>query len=232
VSPANEAKVGGTSITFTWSAAARANDYRLEVAADSGFTELVFGQWVGDALEATVPGSDLRVNGQVHFWRVAARNALGSSPFSSTWVFSPVCGDERDTIIQEYDNPQYIDARMNFKPTCSDFSSYDRSTYPWGIVRQELLVGLEATRTNYGGVIPLSSGYRCPHGNHQVGGELTSLHMLGRAADMCWAGQTNCGWTEEEFTRLKKAADRTIPPPKESFDWNTYPNDHHYHAAW
>jgi len=37
---------------------------------------------------------------------------------------------------------------------------------PWGIVREGLTTGLEATLTNYncGGIL-LTSGYRCPHGN-------------------------------------------------------------------
>jgi hypothetical protein len=245
VSPANEATVAGTSISFTWTQAARANDYLIEVAIDSGFTELVFGQWVGNALGATVSG--FPDNGGVYFWRVAARNALGSTPFSSTRVFTngvTRCGDERDVMIQEY-----IDYGVNLRPICSDFAGSGGTAnfswselnggfregnphIPWGIIRSGLTTGLEATRTNYGNnPIPLSSGYRCPHGNRQVGGVAQSLHMHGRAADVCRVGQPNCGWTEDEFNRLKAAADATSPSPIESFFWSTYA-DHHYHVGW
>jgi len=90
------------------------------------------------------------------------------------------------------------------------------------------LDGLEATRTNYNrGGIRLSSGYRCPHGNDAVDGVANSLHMQGRAADMYSADHP---WTEEEFDLLKAAADATNPV--QSTDWDEYPNDRHYHAAW
>lgn len=98
---------------------------------------------------------------------------------------------------------------------------------PWGIVRLALTTGLEATRTNYNrGGIRLSSGYRCPHGNAQVGGTQQSLHVHGRAADRYSADHP---WTEEEFRPLREAA--SLTGPVELLSWSTYP-DHHLHAAW
>lgn len=103
---------------------------------------------------------------------------------------------------------------------------------PYGIIRAALINGLQATRTNFGGPIPLSGAYRCPHGNASLpGAAFNSRHVHGRAADMCAAGQPDCGWTQESFTALKMAAEATSPPPVESFPWERYP-DHHYHAAW
>jgi peptidase M15-like protein len=167
------------------------------------------------------------------------------SPYTltdSARVILTTCDEEVQTIIGEYQTFQ-----VNLQPACADFTNNGGTAnfswselnggwaqgnphQPWGMVTGALTTGLEATRTNYnrGGVL-LTSGYRCPHGNADVGGVANSLHMHGRAGDMYSAEHT---WTEEEFLLLKQAAESTNPTPVESFDWNTYPNDHHYHAAW
>ena len=111
--------------------------------------------------------------------------------------FVPVCDSTVSAIIAEYQQFQ-----VNLQPSCADFANAGGTTNfswerlnggftngnphePWGMVRQGLTTGLEATRTNYnrGGIL-LTSGYRCPHGNSAVGGDSTSFHMHGRAADM------------------------------------------------
>jgi len=150
-----------------------------------------------------------------------------------------VVQDDLDELRQEY-----IDMGKQSRPGRSSFSASGGTANfswselnggftdgnphpPWGMVTQTLIDKLEATRTNYNrGGIRLSSGYRCPHGNRIVGGKPESHHIYGRAADMFSASYT---WTEDEFNRLKAAADLTNP--LESFFWNTY-DDHHYHAAW
>jgi PKD repeat protein len=86
VSPANGANVSGTTILFQWNQAARANDYYLQVATDAGFANTVFGQWVGNYIGVNLSG--FANNGQTYYWRVAARNSLGTSPYSSTWSFT------------------------------------------------------------------------------------------------------------------------------------------------
>jgi hypothetical protein len=139
---------------------------------------------------------------------------------------------------------EYRAGNVNLSPACNDFASSGGSTHfswdelnggfsngnphsPFGIVTSTLTSKLEDTRTNYNrGGITLSSGYRCPHGNANVGGVMQSLHMHGKAADMFSASYA---WTEAEFNLLKDAADDTSPT--ESFSWDTY-TDHHYHAAW
>lgn len=154
------------------------------------------------------------------------------------------CEGTVTTIISEY---QTFAVRL--QPTCGDFAAAGGSTHflwdelndgftdgnphpPWGMIRQTLLNGLEATRTNYnrGGIL-LTSGYRCPHGNRDVGGVPQSYHMHGVAADMYSADHGGRNWTEEEFNLLKAAAEATVPSPRESFPWAQY-TDHHYHAAW
>jgi hypothetical protein len=97
------------------------------------------------------------------------------------------------------------------------------------VVKSGLKTNLETTRSNYNrGGIRISSGYRCPHGNASIpGAAYQSIHMQGTAADLYAASQA---WTETEFNLLKAAADLT--GPVESFDWDEYPDDRHYHVAW
>ena len=64
----------------------------------------------------------------------------------------------------------------------------------WAWVQPRLTMALERLRANwgqellstiYGKGIPLSSGYRCPHGNASIAGaSFRSWHMTGRAADV------------------------------------------------
>jgi hypothetical protein len=85
-SPANGANVSGTSIQLTWNLAARASDYYLQVATDAGFGSLIFDDWLG-GIYSGADMSGFPNNGQTFYWRVAAGNALGSSPYSSAWNF-------------------------------------------------------------------------------------------------------------------------------------------------
>lgn len=149
------------------------------------------------------------------------------------------CGDERTVMRQEYRAEQ-----VAWTPACTNFASSGGSAHfdwdelngqfsdgnphrPWGIINQALTDGLEATRANYNrGGIRLTGGYRCPHGNKDVGGTKQSFHMHGRAADM---KSDDHEWTEVEFNLLRAAANLT--GPIESLFWNSY-SDHHFHAAW
>ena len=80
--PANGANAPGTQVLLEWTEAPRANDYQLQVATDAGFAELVFDEWVGDYVGVYLDFDD---DGTTYYWRVAARNSLGSSPYSSAY---------------------------------------------------------------------------------------------------------------------------------------------------
>ena len=85
ISPADGSNVVGTVIPFRWTQVTAATDYYLEVATDPGFTNLVFGTWIGNYIGVDLTG--FPDDGQWYYWRVAAGNAEGSSPFSSVWSF-------------------------------------------------------------------------------------------------------------------------------------------------
>ena len=201
----------------------------------------------GHVFSANVWGAQYQVGGNVApagydrtiTCEINVSDESGSTSAGDQAPIPADCGDDRTAIIAEYTTHN-----VSWKPTCADFASSGGSAHfswnelnggfadgnphaSWGIVRAGLTTGLESTRTNYNrGGIRLSSGYRCPHGNANVGGVSNSLHMHGRAADMY---STDHEWTEDEFNLLKAAADAT--GPAESLFWHSY-SDRHYHAAW
>jgi len=84
VSPANGSSQSGTSATFIWNAASGAYDYRLDVKDASG--NVVLSQWLGDVTSFTVtwlPG-----DGRLLYWRVIARNAVGTGLWSEQWTLN------------------------------------------------------------------------------------------------------------------------------------------------
>ena len=91
VSPANAATNQPVRPTFTWSGS-NTETYTIDVATDSGFTNIVFTQSVtGTSVVANV---DLASN-TTYYWRVTAANACGAGTASTTFTFTtlPLPGD-------------------------------------------------------------------------------------------------------------------------------------------
>ena len=84
-SPANGSNAPGTTVQFRWNVSPRANNYHLQVATDSGFSNTVFDGEIGYYVGADVPG--FPDDGTGFYWRVKAGNALGWSSYSDTWYF-------------------------------------------------------------------------------------------------------------------------------------------------
>jgi hypothetical protein len=111
--------------------------------------------------------------------------------FVSALALGVNCGDNRDKIIKEY-----VDGSLAFLPQCSDFTQNGHSShfsfkelntgdYTWAILRDNMLKGIEDTRTNYGGsALAVNSGYRNPVHNSGISGSATdSRHIHGDAVD-------------------------------------------------
>ncbi len=84
IAPPNGATGVSRSPTLQWTAVEGATFYRLQVALDLGFRQLVFGRPVEGTqfrLEALPTGTELR-------WRVAAGNSQGCGPWSEVWRFT------------------------------------------------------------------------------------------------------------------------------------------------
>ncbi|MCZ7651065.1 MAG: S8 family serine peptidase [Thermoanaerobaculia bacterium] len=78
---------------FTWDTVAQAGSYRLQVATDPAFGNLVMDE-TGIAGTTFTPGSDLASN-TVHHWRVRGENACGNGAWSTASSFTtvPLPGD-------------------------------------------------------------------------------------------------------------------------------------------
>lgn len=167
------------------------------------------------------------------------------------------CDATQVAIAQEYDD---YDTGARQQPNCDDVEyNGDRSVYfswdelngywqegnphdRYGWVQQTLKTNLDALRVNWGGAIPLSSGYRCPHGNASIpGASRTSWHLEGRAGDISvksLAGVSSNwdGMTAAERQRVRQIWDDLdgIADGLNALDTQPFEEyaDRHYHAAW
>jgi hypothetical protein len=115
------------------------------------------------------------------------------------------CGDQRDTIIQEYST-----YNVGWAPLCSSFSQSAQSQYflppelmqnnAWAIIRGALTTppssgyGLDLWRQSYGAQRSPTSVYRTPSHNAAIGGAPHSRHMFGDAVDLANASGTQGEW--------------------------------------
>lgn len=84
VAPANGAIGIGYTPTLSWTAGSAAMEYRIEVATDAGFTDIVIDQVVAGTSYTFTSALDPNV---VHYWRVGASNYCGIAPTSAVWSF-------------------------------------------------------------------------------------------------------------------------------------------------
>lgn len=85
----NPTRTASARPTFTWSASAGASFYRLEIATDSAFAQVVYTANVTGATNHA-PTQALPASGR-YYWRVRAENDSGliSAWAGSSFVFSP-----------------------------------------------------------------------------------------------------------------------------------------------
>lgn len=82
LSPINGQNAGGATITFTWNAAARANNYDFQLATDGSFSQIVLdAQNIGNFTAINV--QNLPDIGTSFFWRVRGKNSLGAGAYAS-----------------------------------------------------------------------------------------------------------------------------------------------------
>jgi len=84
--PANGASDQSITPTLSWSAAATATSYRVQVATDAGFGAVVYDQ-SGLTSLSTIPTLS---NGTLYHWHVNASNAGGTSAYSGTRTFTTI----------------------------------------------------------------------------------------------------------------------------------------------
>ncbi|TSA21922.1 hypothetical protein D4R75_05630, partial [bacterium] len=105
-SPFHNATNQSTSLTVQWSRSAGATGYRVQISGDQLFRGALFLD------DSTVVDTSKVVDGLVkgikYWWRVSARNLLGSSSFSAAWSFTiqPVVAlPTQTTLFAQCDGP-------------------------------------------------------------------------------------------------------------------------------
>jgi Secretion system C-terminal sorting domain len=84
-SPANNSLGQGLSLNLVWYRSAGASTYRVQLSTDTGFTTLIVNDsTVTDSVKA-VTGL---LNNTLYYWRVNAKNPVGTSSYSGIWHFT------------------------------------------------------------------------------------------------------------------------------------------------
>jgi hypothetical protein len=128
------------------------------------------------------------------------------------------CGDVRDLMAREY-----VTSRVSLTPECTDFvdsghsayfsfnqfnvacPSQKSAKYPWALLRNPLLVGIDPWVDKYRAIITndykrpyenriINSSYRVPSQNKACKGAQNSRHMYGDAADLRNISRTKIEW--------------------------------------
>jgi hypothetical protein len=131
IAPANSSTTATTQPLFQWSAVSGATSYTLEVAADAGFTNIVYTATVGTT--SNTPGSALAV-GSTFWWRVRAGNTCGSGPNSSVFTFqTPVlyCRTPNQAIPDGNATGVNDDLVIAATGTITDLNLYIKATHTW-----------------------------------------------------------------------------------------------------
>ena len=84
VLPLNGSYNQTSTVRFTWNKSLYAASYRLQVSLDSLFTNMVVND--STLTDSTIVVTNLTTN-KYYWWRVNAKNVIGTSPYSAVWKF-------------------------------------------------------------------------------------------------------------------------------------------------
>ncbi|HLT24255.1 MAG TPA: T9SS type A sorting domain-containing protein, partial [Ignavibacteria bacterium] len=87
VSPSNGATGQSLTTDLTWNGVQYATNYRVQVATDAGFTNLVLNDSTVTDTTETVSGLNTFTQ---YYWRVLAKNINGSGSYSAVWSFTTI----------------------------------------------------------------------------------------------------------------------------------------------
>jgi uncharacterized repeat protein (TIGR02543 family) len=85
-SPADGTTLGSLTPTLTWAIAAGAASYTVQASLSSTFVSTP--EFSQSGIEGTSTTTLTLAGGTIHYWRVNATNAAGTSSWSSTWSFT------------------------------------------------------------------------------------------------------------------------------------------------
>ncbi|MCC7158604.1 MAG: fibronectin type III domain-containing protein [Ignavibacteria bacterium] len=87
ISPPNNSANQPLSLTMVWSKPQFAATYRVQLATDAGFSNLIVNDSTITDTTKSVSGLN---NNTTYYWRVNAKNAAGTSGYSSVWQFTTI----------------------------------------------------------------------------------------------------------------------------------------------
>ena len=131
VSPSNGAVGVSPTPLMEWGAVTNAFDYRIQISNDPNFGSFVVNEAGVDAAEYQV-GSGALNGSTVYFWRVNARNGMGTSPFSTIFFFTTTMTGivnvssqvpERYGLFNNYPNPFNPSTKIKFDIPASNGTS-------------------------------------------------------------------------------------------------------------
>jgi Secretion system C-terminal sorting domain/BNR repeat-like domain len=84
ISPPNGSYNEPSSVRFIWNRPLSAVTYRIQIALDSLFTNMIYND--STLTDSTIVVANLTVD-KYYWWRVNAKNAFGTSQYSDIWIF-------------------------------------------------------------------------------------------------------------------------------------------------
>jgi len=171
VSPANNSTNLPNNPQLKWNAANYADSYKLQVATDNSFTNLVVNQ--SGLTGTTYDLSGLNYN-QTYYWRVRGTNIAGDGPWSDIWDFKTMIAtlpsqvSLNSPIDQETEVPSSTTLTWN---TAANATTYQvqvskNSSFTNLIVNQ---TGLTGTSYNLTGLDAATTYYWRVRGNNSFG---------------------------------------------------------------
>jgi hypothetical protein len=114
ISPSNGFEDVVTDPTMNWSASTDASAYRLQVSANTTFSQIVFED---STISVTNQDIGPLTDNTVYYWRVLAKNSNGSSMWSPIWSFATATGTsaEQNSIKNPFSQSTSIVYSIPFK---------------------------------------------------------------------------------------------------------------------
>lgn len=94
--PSNNAINQSTTLNLVWFRSQNALSYRVQLATDAGFSNLIVND--SSLTDTTRQVSGLN-NNATYYWRINAKNAVGTSNYSSTWQFTTIVSVPTNPIL-------------------------------------------------------------------------------------------------------------------------------------
>jgi len=111
LSPPNNALGQGVNLLLVWNPVAYASTYRVQLASDTSFTNIILDDsTLINTVKAVTNLSPLTD----YYWRVNAKNISGTGPFSSVWHFKTLGSPTQVNLLYPPDDTTNIPVNLDF----------------------------------------------------------------------------------------------------------------------